>query len=438
MLPILLSDFQYDLPDERIARYPLAGRDGSKLLVYRGGEITHARFERLGDFLPQKSLLVFNDTKVIPARLLFRRSSTTSVGATSVGATSVAGAGIELFLLHPVAPSPLLAEALAATETTTWACLIGNRKRWKTGETLTLGTSIVSASNPFNAEEIVLTARIADEAASLVELTWNPVGPLEQPISFADILHAVGKIPLPPYLKRAATESDRHAYQTVYSEKAGAVAAPTAGLHFTERVRTDLRNRNFGEEYLTLHVGAGTFQPVKTENALDHPMHGEQVVFTRKNVENLRRQIGRIVPVGTTSLRALESLYWLGVQCSRLDDQAGGRVGSIRHFGISQFEPYQTTTLSLPAPEAALGAVLRQMDAEKLSEIWGETHIMIVPGYQFRLCNGLITNFHQPGSTLLMLIAALLGQDRWRRVYDEALTQNYRFLSYGDASLLLP
>ena len=296
----------------------------------------------------------------------------------------------------------------------------------------------MSASNPFNAEEIVLTARIADEAASLVELTWNPVGPLEQPISFADILHAVGKIPLPPYLKRAATESDRHAYQTVYSEKAGAVAAPTAGLHFTERVRTDLRNRNFGEEYLTLHVGAGTFQPVKTENALDHPMHGEQVVFTRKNVENLRRQIGRIVPVGTTSLRALESLYWLGVQCSRLDDQAGGRVGSIRHFGISQFEPYQTTTLSLPAPEAALGAVLRQMDAEKLSEIWGETHIMIVPGYQFRLCNGLITNFHQPGSTLLMLIAALLGQNRWRRVYDEALTQNYRFLSYGDASLLLP
>ncbi|MCY7349098.1 MAG: S-adenosylmethionine:tRNA ribosyltransferase-isomerase, partial [Cytophagaceae bacterium] len=359
----------------------------------------------------------------------------TSVGATSVGATSVGGAVIELFLLHPVAPTPIIGLAMQAQQSCTWSCLIGNRKRWKPGEVLRLTLTVAESSTKY-----ILNATLVDQEKSLVHFSWNPVSPQAPNLvcTFADILQAAGQIPLPPYLKRNATDADRQTYQTVYSQKEGAVAAPTAGLHLTDQLLDTLRQRGFGQEYLTLHVGAGTFQPVKTENALDHPMHGEQVVFTRKNIENFRQNIGRIIPVGTTSLRAMESLYWLGVQCGRWAEHPGERAAPIHNFRISQFEPYQTGTLSLPAPEVALAAVLRQMELENVLEIVGETHIMIVPGYQFRLCTGLITNFHQPGSTLLLLIAALLGQPHWRQVYNEALTQNYRFLSYGDASLLLP
>ncbi len=414
MNPVLLADYQYELPDARIARFPLAERDQSRLLVYRRGEITHRRFEEIGDFLPPDSLLVFNDTKVISARMPFQRPS---------------GARIELFLLEPVAPSVLLAEALAATSTTTWQCLIGNRKRWKEG--------VGSWQLAVGGQEITLKARLTDAENAHVQFSWEPGG-----VSFAEILHAAGQIPLPPYLDRAATEADRLTYQTVYSSHEGAVAAPTAGLHFTDRVLADLRQRGFGEEFLTLHVGAGTFQPVKAENALDHRMHGEQVIFTRQNVAHLLENLGRIIPVGTTSMRSLESLYWLG---ARWAGSGGQRAGSNESsapgpppsgsFHVGQFEPYQTE--NSPTPADALRAVLRRMEAENRHQLVGKTEIMIVPGYPFRLCNGLITNFHQPSSTLILLVAALVGP-AWRRIYDEALTHDYRFLSYGDSSLLLP
>lgn len=408
---IRLSDYQYPLPDERIARFPLAGRDQSKLLVYRGGAIAHSRFDQVGDFLPESSLLVFNNTKVIPARLPFRRA----------GTPDGPGALIEVFLLEPVAPSSLLVEAMEATETTTWACLIGNRKRWKER----VGSWQLAVGN---GQSVALRAELVDDEQSHVRFSWEPGG-----VSFAEILHAVGQIPLPPYLKREATDADRHTYQTVYAQPEGAVAAPTAGLHFTERVLTDLRQRGFGEEFLTLHVGAGTFQPVKVENALDHRMHGEQVILTRQNVENLLANLGRIIPVGTTSMRSLETLYWLGVKWAGSGMHLPLATSPLFHVG--QFEPYQTE--DPPSPAEALGAVLERMRSANLHSLVGTTEIMIVPGYQFRLCNGLITNFHQPGSTLILLVAALLGSD-WRRVYDEALTHNYRFLSYGDSSLLLP
>ncbi len=430
MSPVLLSDFQYDLPDDRIARFPLAERDQSRLLVYRAGVISHARFDQIGDFLPERSLLVFNNTKVIPARLFFRRTS---------------GALIELFLLQPVEPTPVIQQAMQATGSCTWECLIGNRKRWKAGERLGLSFTVYGL-------ELKLSAELVDSKKSLVRFSWEP-----EAVPFAEILRAAGQIPLPPYLNRAATEADRQTYQTVYSEPEGAVAAPTAGLHFTENVLSDLRERGFGEEFLTLHVGAGTFQPVKVANALDHPMHGEQVIFTKKNIEVLLENRGRILPVGTTSLRAIESLYWLGaklkcegrrVNCEVKNQNSPLTNGGKNHnshfsfhpFHVGQFEPYQHP--DPPAPEVALEAVLRQMTAENLDEITGQTEIMIVPGYQFRLCRGLVTNFHQPGSTLILLVAALLGADgpthRWRRVYDEALARGYRFLSYGDSSLLLP
>jgi len=411
MNEIRLSDYRYDLPDECIARFPLAERDHSKLLVYRQGSLAHGRFDQIGDFLPKHSLLVFNNTKVIPARLLFRRP----------GGPDGPGALIELLLLEPVAPSGLLLEAMEATETTTWACLIGNRKRWKekTGSwRLAVG----------NGEAVTLRAELVDSERAQVRFSWEPGG-----VSFAEILHHAGKIPLPPYLKREATDADRETYQTVYAQPEGAVAAPTAGLHFTERVLTDLRERGFGEEFLTLHVGAGTFQPVKVENALDHRMHGEQVIITRQNVENLLGSLGRIIPVGTTSMRSLETLYWLGVKLSRQLAVSGWQSSSMFHIG--QFEPYQTP--NPPSPAEALGMVLETMRRHHLDQLVGTTEIMIMPGYEFRLCRGLITNFHQPGSTLILLVAALLGPD-WRRVYDEALAQGYRFLSYGDSSLLLP
>lgn len=418
MSPVLLSNFQYDLPDDRIARFPLAERDHSRLLVYRAGTISHARFDQIRDFLPERSLLVFNNTKVIPARLFFQRPS---------------GATIELFLLQPVEPTPVIQQAMQATGSCTWECLIGNRKRWK--------EKVGSGQWAVGQEQVTLRIELVDSEKSLVRFSWEP-----EAVPFAELLQATGQIPLPPYLNRAATEADRLTYQTVYSEPEGAVAAPTAGLHFTENVLADLRKRGFGEEFLTLHVGAGTFRPVKVANALDHEMHGEQVIFTKKNIEALLENRGRIIPVGTTSLRALESLYWLGAKINCEGRNVNGELKNhnspftIRSFHVGQFEPYQHP--DPPAPEVALEAVLRQMTAENLDEITGQTEIMIVPGYQFRLCQGLITNFHQPGSTLILLVAALLGADgtthHWRRVYDEALAQGYRFLSYGDSSLLLP
>lgn len=399
---IKLSDYQYTLPDERIAKYPVSPRDASKLLVFQNGSVAHKTFTDLPDALPGDSFLVFNDTKVIPARLFFQRPT---------------GAVIEIFLLHPEQPSRVMSEAMHAKHSSTWSCMIGHKKRWKPDE-------ILQCSLEINNQTVLLNAQLIDSEQNWVQLTWN------HDVPFVDIVQAAGQIPLPPYLNRHTETQDKTTYQTVYSKIEGAVAAPTAGLHFTENIFEQLRQRGIGHDFVTLHVGAGTFQPVKVENALEHRMHAEQVVYSQNLLKSLLAQIHSLIAVGTTSMRAMESLYWFGVKI--LKAAPNDNVDF-----IEQLYPYQFNEQDLPTPTAALSAVLAHLEATNQPELIGETSIMIVPGYRFRLCRGLITNYHQPSSTLLMLISALVG-DSWRDIYAQALDNDYRFLSYGDSSLLLP
>lgn len=390
---IRMKDFWYDLPPERIALYPLPERDQSKLLVYKDGDIEHSKFTQLSTFLPPNCTLFFNNTRVIPARLYFQKET---------------GAIIELFLLNPVWPSTLIQQAMETTRSARWICTIGNLKRWTEGTTLTRSINNIS-----------INANLIDRDAGMVEFSWTP-----EDLSFAEIITRSGHTPLPPYLRRPAEESDRLRYQTVYSNHDGAVAAPTAGLHFTDKAIEELKNRGHKVEFLTLHVGAGTFQPVKVENALDHPMHSEQVIVTVQNIKEMQLARGTVA-VGTTSMRTLESLYWYGAKLMK-DPQAT--------FNITQEDPYQLPEVS---KTKALETILQKMEKENLEKICGETAIMIIPGYEFKICNALITNFHQPGSTLMLLVAAFTGPE-WKNIYAEALQNNYRFLSYGDSSLLFP
>ena len=415
---IKLSDYTYDLPDERIAKFPLSKRDESKLLVYQQGEISHSVFKNITDYLPKNSLLVFNNTKVIPARIHFQKST---------------GAIIQLFLLHPILPTPVISLAMDVTDSCVWECMIGNRKRWKKGDIL---SQILMIDN----EEIEVKAEIFDENRNHVKISWqyavcnsqltneqaNFNKKIDCSLTFVNLIQFLGQIPLPPYLNREAESTDYETYQTVYSEKKGAVAAPTAGLHFTQEVLQNLENHGIKQEFLTLHVGAGTFQPIKVENVIEHKMHNEQVVFTKKNIENLLANLGIIIPIGTTSMRTLESIYWFGVKFLKGDNNP---------LLIEKLYPYQHE--NLPSTEESLQAILKEMEKKKVEEITAETEIFIFPSYQFKLCKGIITNYHQPESTLILLIAALIGED-WRKVYNEAMTKDYRFLSYGDSSLLLP
>jgi S-adenosylmethionine:tRNA ribosyltransferase-isomerase len=393
MKELNINDFTYELPSDRIALYPLEKRDQSKLLVYQHGKIAHERFHSLVDFLPGNALLFFNDTKVIPARLHFAKET---------------GAVIEIFLLHPVSPSSLVAEAMLAQTQSSWKCTIGNLKRWKDDVLVKeLGNS-------------TLEARLLNREEGIVEFRWT------ENISFAEIITRSGETPLPPYLKRKPESTDRDRYQTVYAHYEGAVAAPTAGLHFTGDILQALKQKGISTDYVTLHVSAGTFQPVKVQNAAEHTMHNEQVLVSRNNINNLLQ--GKfIIPVGTTSMRTLESLYWYGVKLHN-DPEA--------IFTIQQHDPYQPHT-SLPSTQQALEAVAAYMDRNQLDILTGETSIYIMPGYTFRICKGLVTNFHQPGSTLILLVAAFVG-DNWKTIYQQALANDYRFLSYGDSSLLLP
>lgn len=392
--PISLEGYTYHLPEDRIASHPAEPRDASKLLVYDRGGVTHTHFRSLPNFVPANTLLVFNDTKVIPARLYFRRDT---------------GGLIEIFLLQPQS-NESVHEAMRQTAQCTWQCMIGNKKRWKQGE-------IMQAS----ANGIAVSATLTDPGQNLVHFAWQPA---ETP--FAEILPHLGEIPLPPYLNRKTTEKDAEHYQTVYSRHEGAVAAPTAGLHFTDGVLDSLRAKGIDRAFVTLHVGAGTFQPIKAENVLQHPMHTEQMVFTKNSIQKFAQTPAAIFAVGTTSMRSLESLYWYGVKLLN---------GQTRFF-IEKLYPYQRHS-PLPTAAAAFRAVHDFMESQNLDELAGETQIMIVPGYGFRVCKGLITNYHQPGSTLILLVAAFLGAD-WRRVYRAALENDYRFLSYGDSSLLMP
>ncbi len=401
---INLNDYTYNLPDNRIAKFPLLQRDHSKLLVYQQGKISEKKFYDLPELLNTETFLVFNNTKVIPARIFFRRSS---------------GALIEIFLLEPVLPSPVVAVAMGATKSAVWKCMVGNLKKWKENEILERAIPIQHE----NSDKINLQAKWHDKEKMLIEFSWK-----EEQVSFLEVLKAVGKIPIPPYLNREANEADSTQYQTVYAKNEGAVAAPTAGLHFTGDVLQQLATKGIQQEYITLHVSAGTFQPVKNkEDVQQHTMHNEQLIFSKNNIEKLLKHTGNIIPVGTTSMRSLESLYWYGVKLLG---------GNDTRFSIAKLFAYENEAKNIDVKDA-LQAVLQYMQQHNLAHIEGTTEILIMPGYQFKMCKGLITNFHQPDSTLILLVAAFIGED-WRKVYDYALENDFRFLSYGDSSLLLP
>lgn len=395
VLPELqLSEFQYTLPEDRIARYPLGTRDQSKLLVWQGGEIHDSVFTQLADYLPVNTSLFFNDTKVIPARILFEKPT---------------GGIIEVFLLGPPDTSILMGQALQQEKLTTWVCTVGNAKRWP--ESLVLKKAF---------GEIELCAKWADRQKNWVTLSWSPPD-----LPFGTVIEEAGAVPLPPYLNREAEEVDKERYQTIYSLHPGAVAAPTAGLHFTPQVLDCLKVQGVTTNHLTLHVSAGTFIPIKDSDVTQHRMHMEEMVVSRETLLNLLRADRTIVAVGTTALRTLESLYWYGVKLLRDKDSL---------FEIPQELPYEASG-DIDA-EVALRRVLEHMEKEKLSELTGHTSLYILPGYRFRVVQGLITNFHQPGSSLLVLISAFLGPS-WKKIYRHALDHEYRFLSYGDSSLLL-
>lgn len=398
---IRIEEFNYPLPDERIAKFPLTKRDESKLLVYRNGKIDEAVFKQLSDCLPQGSMLVYNNTRVIQARMLFQKET---------------GAQIEVFCLEPVIPHDY-ALVFQQTESCSWLCLVGNLKKWKEGA--------LHKTIRMDDKEVVLSAeRIKTTGDShLVRFSWN-----NPQVTFAELLDAAGILPIPPYLHRETRESDLQTYQTVYSKIKGSVAAPTAGLHFTPEVLAGLDAKGFTREEVTLHVGAGTFKPVKSEVIGDHEMHTEFISVHRSAIENIRTNLGRIIAVGTTSVRTLESLYYMGRTLVNNPDATS------EELVVTQWTPYHDTE-EVTAHEA-LTALLDYLDRNQTDTLLSATQIMIAPGYEFKIVKGIITNFHQPKSTLLLLISAFVNGN-WKSIYNYALDNDFRFLSYGDSSLLL-
>ena len=398
MQPLLIDEYNYPLPDERIAKYPLPQRDHSKLLVYRNGQVSEDLFYRVGEYLPHDALLIYNNTRVIQARLVFHKPS---------------GARIEIFCLEPLQPHDYQL-ALGSQSGCTWKCMVGNLKKWKEG---VLELALLNMSQPtvLRAERIATTGNTHQ-----IRFEWDDAS-----LSFAEILDALGELPIPPYLNRPTEESDKTTYQTVYSRIKGSVAAPTAGLHFTDEVLDDLRHRGVRTAELTLHVGAGTFQPVKVADANEHTMHTEVIAVPRQTIADIRDNIGHIVAVGTTSMRTLESLYFIGCRLMKNVNPEDLHIG--------QFEPYEQA-YSVDT-KTALQAIVDYLDATDQETLHAETQIMIKPGYSFRVVDQLITNFHQPKSTLLLLVSAFVGGD-WHTIYDYALSHDFRFLSYGDSSIL--
>ena len=430
MEEILIEEYNYPLPDERIAKYPLAERDQSKLLIYRNGQVSEDHFHHIGEYLPADSLLIYNNTRVIQARLEFHKQSPSNaeplLNNSKQPPHNTQGARIEIFCLEPLEPHDYQL-SLGSTNGCTWKCMIGNAKKWKTG-TLSLPVQLPSG------EQITLFAEKGEQTGNTfaVHFSWSsPLGG-EWEGSFAEILDAVGELPIPPYLNRKTEESDKTTYQTVYSRIKGSVAAPTAGLHFTDNVLDGLRQRGIQTAEVTLHVGAGTFQPVKVADANQHTMHTEIIAVPKTTIQTIIENIGHIVAVGTTSMRTLESLYFLGTQLhSALSSLEGRLEGST--LSVAQFEPYeQEHTLSTAE---ALQAIVNYLSQTEQDTLHAETQIMIKPGYTFHVVDQLITNFHQPKSTLLLLVSAFVGGD-WHTIYDYALAHNFRFLSYGDSSIL--
>jgi S-adenosylmethionine:tRNA ribosyltransferase-isomerase len=397
-----ILDFSYNLPDEQIAKFPLANRDESKLLVYQNGQITDAVFNQLDAFLPSNSLVIFNNTRVVHARLLFNRQT---------------GAQIEIFCIEPLHHLDYQ-QAFSNKQHSTWKCMVGNAKKWKEDvlekyvET-PVGNICLKASKKGISDELYV-----------VEFTWN-----NETLSFAEVLHFAGILPLPPYLNRKTEQADEERYQTVYAKVEGSVAAPTAGLHFTPAVLKSLSQKEITFDEVTLHVGAGTFKPVKTEALVNHQMHEETLfveLSTLKNISTCLIQKNKLIAVGTTSTRTLESLYWHGVKLILQHTE--------NKVAIKQWDAYECDATNISAVDA-ISAIIKKMEEDAEQVLVGSTQIIIAPGYAFKMVDVLVTNFHQPENTLILLIAAFVGND-WRKIYDHALNNNYRFLSYGDSSLL--
>lgn len=404
---IRIADYNYDLPDERIAKFPLAERDSSKLLVYNHGEVSEDKFTNLPKYLPKGALMVFNNTRVIRARLHFQKET---------------GAQIEVFCMEPFAPIEYQ-QNFAQTGSVEWLCMIGNLKRWKSG-ILTKELNIKGETVILTAERLPYESLNATGTNHLVRFSWN-----DDKVAFSEVLEAVGELPIPPYLNRETQESDLKTYQTVYSKVKGSVAAPTAGLHFTERVLKALDDAGIDCEELTLHVGAGTFKPVKSEEIADHEMHSEYIVVKRQTIEKLLAHGGEAIAVGTTSVRTLESLYYIGVKLLQNPHL------SENELAVDQWMPYETNPTATPVE--AMQAILDYLDSNHLPALHTSTQIIIAPGYEYKIVKRMVTNFHQPQSTLLLLVSAFVHGD-WHKIYDFALAHDFRFLSYGDSSLLIP
>lgn len=400
---INIRDYNYDLPDDRIAQYPLETRDSSKLLIFKSGSLGQDIFINLANHIPDNSLIIFNETRVIHARLLFTKTS---------------GTGIEIFCLEPLAPFRDHQRALQQRESCEWKCLVGNSKRWKSGK-LYLGPD----HEPGNFQLVAERMSLSDEGTSTIRFSWTPAN-----LTFAEILETAGRVPLPPYIHRNPVAGDNVTYQTVYAKKDGSVAAPTAGLHFSEEVFASLAAKKTDVLKFTLHVGAGTFKPVTAETIDGHAMHAEQVHMPLESLEKLRNSLQRpVIAVGTTTTRMLESLYWHGVRVIHGVSAAG-------MMSIGQWDPYNPAFDLKISREDALDAVISGLNKSGEMILQGSTSLMIVPGYHFRYPDILITNFHQPKSTLLLLIAAFIGKD-WKEAYRYALDHDFRFLSYGDSCL---
>jgi S-adenosylmethionine:tRNA ribosyltransferase-isomerase len=412
---IKISDYNYPLPDERIAKFPVPQRDHSKLLLYNHGEVSEDVFYNLLKYLPKSSLMIFNNTKVIQARMHYRKET---------------GALIEIFLLEPVCPADY-ESMFQSTGHCTWICMIGNLKKWKDGllkrDFTIKGQQFTLTVNKQNHDMQSAISITTPNASNFVDFSWDNTN-----VTFAEILESIGELPIPPYLNRETQESDKTTYQTVYSKVKGSVAAPTAGLHFTDEVLAKLDEHGIDREELTLHVGAGTFKPVKSKEIEGHEMHTEYICVHRQTLEKLIKHHGEAIAVGTTSVRTLESLYYIGVKLLSNPD------ASEEELHVNQWEPYE---IAADAPQLssvdAIRQVLDYLDRNHLQALHTSTQIIIAPGYKYKIVKMLITNFHQPQSTLLLLVSAFVNGD-WRKIYDYALAHNFRFLSYGDSSLLIP
>lgn len=395
-----IKDYSYFLPEEKIAKYSLIERDASRLLIYNKGKINQDIFKNIDKYIPENSLFIFNDTKVIEARLLFQKPS---------------GGIIEIFCLSPDERYPDIAKALSQQEKVLWQCLIGGASKWKHGQTLVKKNG-----------DIALHAKFIEKKSDnfIIELSWSP-----SHLSFAEILHLEGAIPLPPYIKRKVEPSDSEHYQTIYAQYEGSVAAPTAGLHFTKNIFQKLKKKNIQHDFITLHVGSGTFKPVKSETLAQHEMHTEYIDVSKTTIQNILSNLDNdIISVGTTSLRTIESIYWLGIKCLE------SRINSEESLALGQWEAYESLNGNI-SPNESLQSLMNWMEKNNLQRLVTKTHLLIAPGYKTKIADALITNFHLPNSTLLLLVAALTGKD-WKKIYEYALQNDFRFLSYGDGSLL--